>query len=318
MARGTRAAGARLGRLLAIVPYVVGRRGAPVEEICSTFDITRDELLRDLNLLLVTGSPPYTPDVLIDFAIDDDEVTIALADALARPLTLTRVEAVTLYLRGAALAAGMGDEAPIRSALDKLADAYGDGTLRALAAAVDAAPSRAPDALADLRSAAEARERIRFEYHAASTGETSRRTVEPEQVFLDGGNWYVAAWDLGRDAERLFRADRVAEVERTGDTFAARGLEGAGRALYSPDAGDVEVRLRLRPAARWVAEYYAFASTEQEGDSLLLTFPAGRLEWVERLLLRLGADAEVLEPADLRERVRSLASRALVRYRGPT
>ncbi|MFM7718438.1 MAG: helix-turn-helix transcriptional regulator, partial [Actinomycetota bacterium] len=163
----------------------------------------------------------------------------------------------------------------------------------------------------------EARDRVRIEYHAASTGETSRRTIDPEQVFLDAGNWYVAAWDLDRDAERLFRVDRVADVERMGERFSERGLAGAGRALYTPGVDDVEVRLRLAPAARWVAEYYELAAAEQDGDALVVTFPAGRLEWVERLLLRLGTDVEVLAPPELRDRVRALAEAALARYRGP-
>ncbi len=81
--------------------------------------------------------------------------------------------------------------------------------------------------------------------------------IEPEEVFSSLGNWYVVAWDVEADAERLFRADRVIEVAPTGVTFDPRGLEGAGRALYTPTGDDVPVRLRLRPSARWIAEYYA-------------------------------------------------------------
>jgi predicted DNA-binding transcriptional regulator YafY len=44
--------------------------------------------------------------------------------------------------------------------------------------------------------------------------------------------------------------------------------------------------------------------------------PAGRLGWVARLLLRVGADAEVLAPPELAEELRRLALRTLARYGG--
>jgi len=64
-----------------------------------------------------------------------------------------------------------------------------------------------------------------------------------------------------------------------------------------------------------VAEYYeTVRETELDDGRLEVELPAGRLEWVERLLLRLGSDAEVVAPEGLRGRVRELAGRTLERY----
>jgi predicted DNA-binding transcriptional regulator YafY len=38
------------------------------------------------------------------------------------------------------------------------------------------------------------------------------------------------------------------------------------------------------------------------------------LEWLERLVLRLGGDVRVVGPEELKERVRATAGRALERY----
>ena len=166
-----------------------------------------------------------------------------------------------------------------------------------------------------LREAARAHERLSIDYFAASTGEWSHREIAPEEVFSGMGHWYVAAWDVDADAERLFRADRVRSAMSTGETFVPRGLRGAGRDLYSPTGDDVAVRLRLRPAARWIAEYYATADVEEQEDGgVELTLPARQLGWVARLLLRVGDDAEVVEPPELREEVRDLARETLIRY----
>jgi predicted DNA-binding transcriptional regulator YafY len=42
---------------------------------------------------------------------------------------------------------------------------------------------------------------------------------------------------------------------------------------------------------------------------------AGGTAWLEKLLLRLGPQARVVEPADLAERTRQLACRLAQRYR---
>ena len=64
-----------------------------------------------------------------------------------------------------------------------------------------------------------------------------------------------------------------------------------------------------------MAEYYETTDEiELEDGRLEVVLPAGRLEWLERLLLRLGPDAEVVEPDELKDRVRDLAERTRKRY----
>ena len=75
------------------------------------------------------------------------------------------------------------------------------------------------------------------------------------------------------------------------------GSRARGVALFTPTGDEVPVRLRLRPGARWIAEYYATVDAEEHDDgSIEVTLPAARLAWVAGLLLRVGADAEVLSP----------------------
>lgn len=308
----------RLRRLLAIVPYLVQHPGTAVLEATRLFGLSERDLLDDLNLLFVSGLPPYGPGDLIDVDIQEGRIWIGMADYFARPLRLTRSEALALYLRGIDLAGAPGlSEAPeLASALRKLADGLGPDTLGDLPVRIASAGEDRPVAgLDELRRAAAEHERVRIEYHAASSAETTTREIDPEEVFLAIGSWYVAAWDGRSDAERLFRVDRIRSVERTGERFEPRGLQGAGRPLYTPGEHDVEVRLRLSPDARWVAEYYETTSeTELPDGGLEVVLPAGRLEWLERLLLRLGPQAEVRSLEGLNDRVRELARRTAKRY----
>lgn len=315
---GTTRASDRLERLLVIVPYLVRHPGTELTEIGELFGVGQEELVEDLNLLFVSGLPPYGPGDLIVVDIEDGRVWIDMADYFARPLRLTRAEALALYLRGTALAGTPGvREAPaLASALRKLEEKLGPDALGALAQRVEAGEGGRPaETLDAVRTAVEERERLRIEYYAASSAETTTREIEPEEVFFAIGNWYVAAWDHRSDEERLFRADRIRSAEPTGERFEPRGLAGAGRPLYTPTERDVPVRLLLHPGARWVAEYYEVGEeTELEGGGLEVVLPAGRLEWVARLVLRLGGEAEVLEPPELKDRVGDLAHRTLGLY----
>jgi proteasome accessory factor C len=304
--------------MLVVVPYLIQHPGTAVAEAAGMFDLTEEELLDDLGLLFVSGLPPYGPGDLVDVDIQEGRIWISMADYFSRPLRLTRSEALALYLRGTSLSATPGvPEAPaLASALAKLADGLGPETLGELPDRVAAATAREPESLAILRDAVEAHERVRIEYHAASSAETSTREIDPEAVFSAIGHWYVAAWDAGADAERLFRVDRIRSTERTGERFVPRGLEGAGRSLYTPTERDVDVRLRLAPGARWVAEYYETAGhVERDDGTLEIVVPAARLEWLERLALRLGRDLGIVDPPELRDRVRDLAAATLARYR---
>jgi proteasome accessory factor C len=301
----------RLGRMLVVVPYMVKHPGTRLAEAASLFDIEVSRLRRDLELLQMSGLPPYLPGDLVEVDIDeDDTVWIRMAEQFARPLRLTRQEALAVRLRAAELVATPGvPEAPeLASALAKLDDALGSSAL------VAAAGGDAPAHLDAVRGAVAGDRAIRVGYVDAA-GERSDRTIEPESVFADGGHWYVVAWDPAADGERLFRVDRILSVEETGSTFARRGLRGAGRPLYTPGSGDVSVRLRLATEARWVAEYYATTSVQEVGDGRLeVTLPTGDLAQIARLLLRLGGDAEVVEPDALRDEVRRLAGLALAPY----
>ncbi len=308
----------RLRRLLVIVPYLVRHPGTSVEEATDLFGVSEQELLADLDLLFVSGLPPYGPGDLIDVDIQDGRIWIGMADYFARPLRLTRAEALAIYVRGAGLVGvpGLDEASALASALGKLAAELGPDALGELPERVEAASAEGDvETLGELRRAAAEHERVRIEYYAASGAETTAREIDPEEIFFEIGHWYVVAWDHRSDAERLFRADRVRSVAPTGQRFEARGLPGAGRPLYTPGLDDVAVTLRLGPEARWVAEYYeTVRETELEDGRLEVELPAGRLEWVERLLLRLGTDAEVVAPEGLKDRVSELAGRTLERY----
>jgi proteasome accessory factor C len=308
----------RLRRLLVIVPYVVRNPGARLEELSELFGIPEEDLVADLNLLFVSGVPPYGPGDLIDVQIEDGAVWIDMADYFARPLRISRSEALALYLQGTALlgAPGLPEAEALQGALEKLERELGPEALGGLAGRVEAAEGGRPAETLDLliRAASE-HERLEIEYYSASREETSVRRIDPEEVFSALGNWYVVAWDHQAEDERMFRADRIRSAEPTGERFEARGLAGAGRPLYTRSGEDIPVRLLLGPGARWVAEYYETESVkERAAGKLEVVLPTKQLAWVARLVVRLGGEVTVLAPKELQEAVSEVARSTLALY----
>ena len=85
--------------------------------------------------------------------------------------------------------------------------------------------------------------------------------------------------------------------------------------IFQPSTDDLLVTLRLGPSARWVAEYYPVEETrEARGGGLTVRLRVGDPAWLVRLMLRLGASAELVDPPDLADGVRRVAAQALLNY----
>ena len=308
-------ADARLGRLLAIVPWIAAHDGPSLEEVCRRFSVTEKDLLADLNLLFMCGVYPFTPDVLIDVHVADGRVWISMADYFRRPLRLNGQEALALASAGRTFLAfpDAGPGGPLATALEKLDSVLGlagGETLDVELAEVDA------EVMATLRSAVERGGKVRIDYYSYGRDQRSRRVVRPWRVFNQGGEWYLEAWCENVAAERNFRLDRIEKLELTGDSFErpARATSAGSSAVFHPGPDDPVWVLDLDPPAHWIAEQYPNESVEErDGGVLRVRLKASQSAWLERLLLRAGPHGRVVEGEP--SLGRAAAERLLARYR---
>lgn len=299
----------RLNRILAMLPWVIANSGASVDEVCERFGYTRRELAADLDLVFVCGLPGYGPGDLMVAYIDDDEVIVELADYFANPVRLTPPEALSLLAAGMALVSTGQAPTALETAVEKLQRVVlgDDGD----ALVVDLAE---PAFVGELRDAAANGDVVRIIHTAIASGQTTEREVEPWAVFTTMGNWYLRAHCRMADAERVFRIDRIREIEPTGERFTVipRSLEP--EIGYTPGAEDVRATILLRDRARWVSDYYPVEIVADNADGLVVRFSASDPLVVARLLLRLGSEADLLEGTAVERTVQDLRSRILARY----
>ena len=300
----------RLTRILAMLPWVIANPGCTVDEVCARFGYSRPDLIRDLDQVLVCGLPGYGPGDLMDASVDEDEVVIDMADYFARPVRLTAVEALMLLAGGLAVMSSGAAPAALASAVGKLQRVVvpDPGIVE-----VDLAAE--PDTLELFRRAAGDGEVVGITYTAIGSGDTTQREIEPWGVFATLGNWYVSGYCRLARAERLFRIDRIRAAATTGERFEPQGEPPTPVVRYTPGVDDVTARIRLSPAAAWVADYYPVAVVDSAGGSKTIDFSAADPAVAARLLIRLGSAADLVEGAEVAEAVDELRTRVLRRYR---
>jgi predicted DNA-binding transcriptional regulator YafY len=325
--RAPASAAGRVQRLLAMVPWALTHPGASVDEVCERFGIDRSTLVADLDLLFVSGLPPYGPGDLIEAWVEGDRIHIGLADYFSRAPRLTWREAVGLYLAGRALARlpGFDDNGALDRALKALeAGLPGEqvGRIQELAGRVSVdlegdAVERAH--LATLTQAADARRRVVLEYYTGSRSELTTRKVDPWVIFPASGHWYLTGWCHRAVGERLFRLDRIVTVSRTDEPFELPAgfdpSEHRGVPMQFEDESSTDCVLALAPHAQWLASRLPLLGSDRLPDGrLAVRFAARELGWAVRLVVRLAPHADPLAPPQLR----SAVAGAVERLRHPT
>lgn len=308
----------RLGRLLALVPYVVSRDSVALDQAAAAFGVSEKQLIDDLNLLWcveLRAPDPYCP---IDLSYEGGEIIVTEAESIARPLRL-KVDEASALLVALRMLAGIPDLED-RDALSRVI-----AKLESAAGAAAAASSHLSveldvrgENLALLRSAVARGRRVHLSYYVPTRDENTERDVDPMRVLVVEGNTYLEGWCRRAEAVRLFRIDRIQDLEVL-DIPAEVPAEAEPRdvdaGLFRPSPDDVQVTLELTPQGRWVADYYPCDSVEELGEGrlrVLLSTPDTR--WVRGLVLRLGDEGRVVAPADLARGIRDDAARALALY----
>lgn len=311
----TLVAGERLRRLLALLVHLARVKEASLPELARQFQMSEDELVHDLELAACCGVPPYTPDQLIELIVEGDRVLAYGLGHLARPRRLTPQEGFALAAAAAALGQvpGAGDEPALASALAKLERVLGEQQF-----SVELDP---PEFVAPLREAVGRHESVEIDYVSSSAPTETTRTVDPYQVVLREGRFYLDGWCHRAGGLRRFAVDRILAVRPTGTVFEPpatldESLASPAAFLGGPDV--VTVRLAFPAGSELGVEQLATSTLERlEDGRLVADLRVGDVEgFLGRLLLRLGPGSEVLAPDSLRDAAARAAARALARYEG--
>lgn len=167
----------------------------------------------------------------------------------------------------------------------------------------------------ELQIALDRRKSVELVYHAFSTGETTRRKVDPYGLIFRRGQWTLVGWDHLREALRSFVVSRIRELtvntRRPGTpdyqippSFSLRSYQDQQpwKLDFHPPV-EVVLRISEHRLAELRSQLNDAESLDEQTFQIEVTNQSGLVSWV----LSQKTDVEVLAPASIQDQIRSLA-----------
>ncbi len=310
----------RVRAYLTLVPYLLERGQVSLEEAAAEFDTSVEEMRRLVEKLTVIGLPGdngYWQQPHEMFDIDWDLLDEHGIIEITNEVGLRQVPRFSAR-EASALLAGLQVVATVPAIAESGVVA---GLISKLSRAAATAPAEVvivPTAVDEVRrvvaEALRTRVAVAFRYRAPDSPETIR-TVDPVQVLITDGQWYLQGWCHLREAMRTFHLDRVSDPVLT-TIPSTHADEHAPVTFGSDPTADGAVLVRLPASlAPLLGDYLRPDEVEEETDGCIrarlhLSDPRG----IKRLAARLGGALEVLDPPVAREAAREWAEAGLALY----
>lgn len=313
-------AGDRVRLYLTLVPYLLERGQVTLDEAASEFGVTPREMRSMVEKLTVIGLPGDSGywqlpqemfDIDWDLLDEHDIIEITNDVALRRVPRFTAREAAALLagLQMVAAVPAVADSGLVSGLIAKLSRGSADAPPDLVVAPVTVSEVQKVVSRALHDGVA-----VAFRYQAPDA-EPTTRTVDPAQILITNGQWYLQGWCHLRKAMRTFHLDRVSDARLT--DIAITHADAALPAEFGSQAGSGHVTMQL--PERLIPLLGAFAHEEiarQDGEVTLqigMADPRG----IKRIAARFGGALEVLEPAIARSATRDWAAAGLELYGGP-
>lgn len=311
----TGSAADQLVRLLYLLP-AAAERPLSVAEAAERLGVSEETVFEDV--ALVIARQYYHPagsaeDVRVE--IEADRIHVRSHGKFRRPMRLSPREALAahLALRRHAAALEGSDRERVLDVADRigggLSTASPDEFVERFAVEENGEPA---GIRMGLRRAAEDRRRCRMVYVRSGDEGLSERTLDPYAVVASHGTWFVVGYCGLREDVRVFRLDRIVDLEVTGESFEVPDdfdiddYVEEGRVFRADATEPVVVRYAGLAAAR-VEE---MGPTEQGPDgSVTVTYEVADPGWIVRHVLQQGGEAAVVEPEHVRRDVARVAAR---------
>ena len=295
-------------RLLDLVPYIVAHPGISITELAKEFSISRDEVLKDLNLLFLCGLPGYTPLELIDISFDEESVVIRDPQNLAAPRNLNESEALIARIALAALE----ESTPKTSAAypqiialrEKIAKAFSSSIP---ASAITFTLDKERATLEAIENAIKQELDLEMTYNNVTKDSSSRRSITPISIIAEDKRTLVSAYCHSAKALRTFNLAQISEVSTK-----ARIVRADLERLEDSRGSSAEVIIKSEDSS-FLSEN---ASSLKELSKSCYQIDIFQPEWIVRSVLA-GADSlELAKPHELRAEIAERANRALLAYKG--
>lgn len=307
----------RVRLYLTLVPYLIERGQVTLDEAATEFGVTAAQMRAMVEKLTVIGLPGDSGywqlpqemfDIDWDLLDEHDIIEITHDVALRRVPRFTAREAAALLagLRLVAAVPAVADSGLVAGLIAKLSRGSADAPPGLLIAPVEVTEVQQVVSRALHDGVA-----VAFRYQAPDA-EPTIRTVDPRQILITNGQWYLQGWCHLRQAVRTFHLDRVSDARLT--DIPITHADAPVPAEFG--GGEVSRLVTVRLPERMLPLLGSFPHEEIARTDALVTVRVSMADprGIKRIASRFGGALEVLDPPLARSATREWASSALDLY----
>lgn len=299
----------KIDRLIGILSVLLQKETVTAPELAELFEVSRRTINRDIETLYYAGIPIRTKQGA------GGGIYIARGYRLDRTvLTSKDMQNILAGLRSLDSISGSSYYGQL---MEKLQTGSSDVISGKESMLIDLSSwykaTLAPK-ISMIQDAIEFRHLIKFKYFAPS-GE-SERTIEPYYIVFKWSSWYVYGWCLKRNDYRLFKLNRMDKVKLTDKEFECRSVplpDMSAELLYPRN---IKVSALFDADMKWrlVEEFGMKCYSETKDGRLLFEEHYSDMDNLVSWMLTFGDKVEVLEPVEVREKLKEIANNMLKTY----
>ena len=301
----------KIDRLIGILSVLLQEEKVTAPELAERFEVSRRTINRDIDDLLYAGIPIRTA--------QGTGGGISIAEGYKVDRTILTSKDMQMILAGLRSLDSVSGSSYYGQLMEKIQAGSSELITGRDSILIDLS-SWYKDTLAPkistIQDAIENRHLLEFYYYAPS-GE-SKRTIEPYYIVFKWTSWYVYGWCRKRKDYRLFKLNRMDKVKETDKDFPCRNAPVPDLSSELKFPRNIILKALFAPDMKWrlVEEFGPGCYEEQDDGRLLLIRDYADMDNLTMWMLTFGDKAEVLEPQELRNNLKTMAESMIKMYGG--
>ena len=301
----------KIDRLIGILSILLQEEKTTAPELAERFEVSRRTINRDIEDLCKAGIPISTT--------QGTGGGISIMDGYRMDRTILTSKEMQMILAGLRSLDSVSGSRNYSQLMEKIQAGSSELISGRDSVLIDLSSwyktSIAPK-IATIQDAIENRHLLEFHYYAPS-GE-SKRSIEPYYVVFKWTSWYVYGWCRKRKDYRLFKLNRMDQVRETEQSFSCRNAPVPDLTSELAFPRNIILKALFEPDMKWrlVEEFGTDCYEVQDDGRLLLVRDYSDMENLTMWMLTFGDKVEVLEPVEVREKLKNMAESMIRKYGG--
>lgn len=301
----------KIDRLIGILSVLLQEETVTAPELAERFEVSRRTINRDIDDLLYAGIPIRTTQGVGG--------GISIADGYKMDRTILTSKDMQMILAGLRSLDSVSGSSYYSQLMEKIQTGSSEFISGRDSILIDLSSwyrdSLAPK-ISTIQDAIENRHLVTFTYYGPK-GESNRK-IEPYYIVFKWTSWYVYGWCLKRKDYRLFKLNRMDKVMESKEEFTCRDAPVPELGSELKTSRDIILKALFEPEMKWrlVEEFGSDCCEVQEDGRLLLIRNYADMDNLTMWMLTFGDKAEVIEPKEVREKLKAIAGSMIERYGG--